>query len=332
MKGIDLLKKLSFPSILFIAGFFILYSAYSNDKEILLVNGESISKTYSSDYYIAGYMMLVAAILVAVMNMLNLARGAYLGLTAVLLLLTGFVGYRLIHSVTDDIKEANAINYMNTEIKQRMIDNRAALKQFRTENGKYPENLEELIAWVKEAFVWSVDSEGSVPLDKTFTEVITNPKHQRAALKAMGYRSAKDSDGKFRKWNDVDAKKLKTWYDNSEEGMQFKEDIPPFLINFRRDSTKVPMLQYLFDNDADRETRKVFGSKLPFTVDSMNIVPFSDGREFWFKSDTMVINKEDTIKLNVFELKDSEPIILGDTLIMGSMTQSKDNGNWEVQQ
>lgn len=332
MKGIDLLKKLSFPAILFIAGFFILYSAYANNKEILLVSGDAISKSFSSDYYIAGWMLVASSFLVAVMNIMNFGRGAYIGISVLLVLLTIFVGYRLMHSVTDDIKESRIINQMNTEIKQRMIDNRAALKQYKSEFGKYPENLDELIAWTKEAFVWQVDSEGAVQLDKTITEVITNPKHQRAALKAMGYKSAKDSDGKFRKWNDVDAKKLKTWYETSEEGKMYADQMPPELRNFRRDSSKVPMLDYLYNNDTDRETRKVFGSKIPFNIDSMKVVPFSKGREYWFKSDTMVVTKQDTNKLNVFELKDSEPIILGDTLIMGSLRQPKDNGNWEVQQ
>ncbi|GAB4378581.1 MAG: hypothetical protein Kow0075_08680 [Salibacteraceae bacterium] len=88
----------------------------------------------------------------------------------------------------------------------------------------------------------------------------------------------------------------------------------------KRDTVYVPVLDSLFGK------RHSEGRAHPFVLDSLRYVPFTDGAEFELEAGFV---ERSSVKVPVFEARDSKPFDRRHVLKVGSMTEPKTNGNWE---
>jgi hypothetical protein len=317
--------KILFPSILIITGLFVLYLVGSENESVKLIDGSEVQKVHPVNFITGAILLTMAGIIGIVINFVNLNKVLVIVLSVFLLVASLIPIYLGVSSVYDEIEITKKNNDMNTEIKQNMVDLRNALKIYRSEYDRYPTTLDSLIYFIRTASYTNVVTKGSgqIPYEKAISERYDSTDTDgKLRLRVLGMKNS----GDFSKWDDEKAMKLKNYYLNNNK----MDQMPYFLKNFTIDTLETPMLVYLYLNDDDIKAREVFGAKLPFDLESLKYVPYSEQREFYFKSCDSVVSKDEVYDLNVYILKDMKPIIPGDTLKLGSLNSTSDIGSWEI--
>lgn len=209
-----------------------------------------------------------------------------------------YVDYK---AVKDEIDLIAKFDLIQRETKQRLKDIRDAEVEFRNIHGHFTSDWDSLKNFVANENALIINRKGDVP-EKITLEM----------AKFLGYKEIPE-----KVISEVEAWKL------AQAGM---------ISGFERDTTYEPVMKKIFQSDKYMAKRV---SEYPFSVDSLDIMPFSGGKQF--KLEAGIINRNN-INVAVFEAGQPEPLVLttGDgrklkaplPLIVGSMVDPTTNGNW----
>lgn len=154
----DLLKKLALPLIFILFSVILIYVGVSGDQ--------------NSQFLIASGVIGVIGI-VALLNSLELtSKPISLGIGAVLIVLTVWVGYLDFKSIKDPIDFNNEKIRRYKHIVQRLKDLRTAQLAYKSENGVYCNSLDTLLMFVKQDSFTVVKAIGFVPDSLTEEEAL----------------------------------------------------------------------------------------------------------------------------------------------------------------
>jgi len=197
-------------------------------------------------------------------------------------------------SVKDRIALQSKYDYIRNHVKQGLIDLRDVQVEYKKVKGKYAENFDSLFYFIENEKTFDIKKEGFTPEGKIGEEYWAK----------LGY---KKTDGDF-------FSKIESW----------DEDEATRAGIITKDTIWKPLVEKLFDLESKTQRNRVF----PFVVDSLPYVRgYKKGTlQFVMQADTLTDGSP------VFLAKEPAPFhIIGkdqDTLQIGSLTDTKTNGNW----
>lgn len=145
----DILKKLALPLIFILFSVILIYIGVTDDQ--------------NAQFIIASGVIGVIGI-VALINALELtSKPISLGIGAVLIALTVWIGYMDFKSIKDPIDFNNEKIRRYTHVVQRLKDLRTAQLAYKTEKGVYANSLDTLLMFVKQDSFRVVKAVGFVP-------------------------------------------------------------------------------------------------------------------------------------------------------------------------
>lgn len=238
------LKKYSIPALFFILGIMMLVIGVSQNQgsmfmmaAVLMFVAGILSIMYSSGKFKAGIIYIL---------------GIGAGIAAAITLYFSYVS-------VEETSTYNA-NYVKCKnlAKQNLEDIRYIQKAYAEANGKYADNWEDLLDFVKNGTVPFVETEGSVPSRRVTPEenkflYTNNPPIDNNMTEEEAYRLSKWKNGPM--WE-----------------TDFK--------NFRRDTVQISLYKSKFQNKSYISSRAKAGF-YKFSADSLPYIPFTGAREKW---------------------------------------------------
>jgi hypothetical protein len=276
--------------IVIILGSFMLY--IGSQVEVL-PSGEELKQNALFNY--GGAALLFAGIIsvLYVANFIN--RTIHMVLMFILLPLSvGILGYYNYRSIQDEIEFQKLIALHKKEKIQRLKDLRDAQIEYKTVHGHYANDFDSLKIFIRQGQTPIVNRIGDIPE----TSVLTKEQWEAAGYKERPTAMISDKDA---------------WV-IAQAGL---------LPGFRRDTTWKPVMEKLFMSEEAVLSRK---SMYPFSIDSIDIVPFTGGKmQFIMKVDKIDKNG---VLMPVILIKEPNPLVKGDTLQIGSIEEVSTSGNW----
>jgi hypothetical protein len=155
--------------------------------------------------------------------------------------------------IAKDVATINSWNMMDSDIKARILDIKEAELAFKEANGKYTNNMDELINFIYTGKKMTIKKDGPVP-DRKITE------EERAAI----YGDDRPIDFKM---TEIEAHAIVKKMGPFNEGHD--------LFGFQRDTAYIPVLDAIFHDPKYIENRDKTGCRLQFNADSLRYVPYS---------------------------------------------------------
>jgi hypothetical protein len=165
-------------------------------------------------------------------------------------IVSGFLLYKDYTTVNDDVVFMKEFDKVDRDIRARMQDIKAAEVAYKEFYGRYTNNLDTLIAFVKNGKKMSVPNIGTLP-GRTITP------EERDYI----YGDNRPID---RLMTDAEANKL-----------AHSPNPPADLVGFSRDTIYLPVLDAIFYDAKYKETRSKVDPSTPFHPDSLRYVPHS---------------------------------------------------------
>ncbi len=221
----------------------------------------------------------------------------FINKTIALILMVVFLGasavfaYIDVRSISETIeyREKKAIIY--ADVIQRLKDIRTAEKAYKNKYGEYTSDYDRLVNFITSDSIPKIKSYGMRP-DTIDTDA--------EAIHLGVMISMPDS---LRGLSDEEIK---------ASGLVI------------RDTSYIPVMTDLFPNDSMALAERV--NNLPFILDSLAIVPFSNGKsKFTLATDMIDVSG---VKRPVIKVQDSRPFDPTDTLFFGSLQETNTNGSW----
>ncbi len=260
------------------------------------VKPDEVTDIKQTSRFLYGGVAILGMGVITLLYMLDIINRMVHFILSVLLLVITVV---LAVTTFDSVKETVDLRDQKVEtdllVKQGLSDLRDIQLSYKKKYGVYAKSFSELTQYIKHdslPYIQDVWSQG-------YSEVpdgrITNPEH----IALLGYDVIRDE----KKLNDYDE----------------EECIKIGILD--KDTSYYPVMEELFTGPDAINKERAF----VFDADQMKYVPMSDNVEFSMKVDTLDNGNW------VFEIRDPapfDPFNSKDTLIVGSMKESKTSGNW----
>ena len=287
-----LFKKYSVPVLLIIIGLALLIVGLANNQ--------------GSTFMLSAVLMFVAAGLSLLYSsgklktMMLVVFGVLAGLVAIVLLSISWT------EVSSEMKEQAKVDLMQKTAKQNLEDIIYIQKVYQERNGVFAGTWEELIDFVKNGKVDYINSEGSVPSRK-----------YDAAERSYLYGDNRAIDVNM---TELEAYRLSKW----QAGPNWEKDFN----NFKRDTTKVSLIQSKFQSKPYLEARKLTGVG-PFYPDSLRFIPFTKGKREWNLKTKDSLDVGDGVKAPAVRVKGILPFTK-EEMFFGSLTSPNQlDASWQ---
>ncbi len=293
-----LLKKYSIPALFFVLGI------------MMLVIG--VSKNQGSMFMMAAVLMFIAGIL-----SIGYSSGKFKsGVVYILGIGAGIAAAVTLYFSYLSVEETATYNtnYVTCKslAKQNLEDIRYIQKAYADLNGKFADNWEDLVGYVKNGTVPFIDAEGTVP-----SRILTQDENK------FLYSDNRPTDNNM---TEEEAYRLSKWQAGPNWGKDFK--------NFKRDTVQVSLSKTKFQSKAYTASRKKSGFH-KFSADSLPYIPFTGARTKW-KLETKDSVQVGESKLPAIRVSGMIPFanIKGknddkEEMFFGSLSTNDTSGSWE---
>ncbi|MFN3341642.1 MAG: hypothetical protein ACK40M_03035 [Flavobacteriales bacterium] len=200
----------------------------------------------------------------------------------------GYLDYK---SIMDEVEYRERVAMVNRETQQRLKDIRDAQVEFRAMYNRYAPSFDSLRWFIQEGRAMVINRLGDVP-DKLSEE----------QFKFLGYKEHPE-----KMISEVEAWKL------AKAGL---------LPNFNRDTTYNSVMEKIFLSNKALANRD---SDYKFSVDSLDVAPYSGGMKFTMETGMI---KKNNIDVPVLLIVEPNPFDKDKPLTVGSLTDVTTNGNW----
>lgn len=281
-------KKLLFPLIIIVFGLMLVIKGASADPDTEIMQTKG---------FLYGGLSILAMGIITVLYMLEIInRIVHLGLMVILFIVTVWLTIRTVTSVKDTITKIELKKTTDKFVQQGLSDIRDIQVSFKKKYGKYAVNFAQLSAFLQKDSIMDVIKSFSPDYPNGMPEGnIVNPEH----IKILGYDPIKN-EREMEEYDDEEAIKV---------GIMIS------------DTTWTPVMNVLFSSKEALEKERTF----MFEPGNIAKVPMNDTATFIMAADTL----DDGTP--VFMAKDPfpyDPFNKKDTLMIGSLKESKTTGNW----
>lgn len=237
------------PSVFLIIGLLLLKMALV-PAEIELNNGKMMPVEQSPLFLYGALFFVVGSCIWFIYLFGVINTGIGYGLMLVLAAGSAYLLYQDYKTVSDDVRYQAEYEKMDRDIKARMYDIKEAQVAFREYNKYFTSNLDSLILFVKTGKKMSVPNIGSLPERRMTPE---------------------ERDYVYRDNRPID--KLMT--EQEAHAIAKGPNPPADLLNFKRDTIYLPVLDAIFYDERFIERRDKFGAQIGFYPDSLKYVPYT---------------------------------------------------------
>lgn len=287
-----------------------------------------VSFSQNSQYTYGGLGLLVCAVLMFLFigNVIN--RKLTMILVPVFAITAVIMIYLTNKSISKLDKYNSARENAYTETKQRFLDIRAALLQYKEDNQKYPESLEDLVEYIKTGDTYFVLADGDVPANRFFTaeEAFLYFHHGKKDYPIDG--DSTEFKAEVKAWSDTT---LITYGD-----LKFDVSSSLFFDIISRDTVRTPVKEKLFTGP----TAQKRNSEMAFSEDSLTKMAYFDIPFVYRTAKILDVEaSNDSIKKykHRFEVRLKSPMFKYNNdneceqridLRLGSLHEDKTTGNW----
>jgi len=301
----DFVKRYLLSIAILLASVYLIYNGLKQQK--LGDEGEVLRQTQL--YLFAGIALLIAGVVSLLYVSDLIKKMPHMALTYVIfpLIIVALVVFSFT-SVKGDIDFDSVKKVQYREIKQNLKDLRDAQLEYRNKHKKFASTMDSLIYFIKNEEINQISKNGAVP-DEVTREY---------------------ADYLFGEGEDIPQ-----FIDEEQTWLLAQSGQFPELVDFRRDTNQVKVLEKVFLNEKAMKKRKRL-SDLPFNVDSLRYVPFSNGKvEFQLQAGSITKGNGEVPVFRIFDPNPMKFTLLDpekaakDTLIIGSLEKAMTNGNWD---
>jgi hypothetical protein len=222
----------------------------------------------------------------------------------VMVLMVGISGYVLwqdFSTIKTDVDYNDRYEKADKDIQARMGDLKSAQIAYKEFNGTYTNSVDDLIDFVKNGKKMTILKMGSVPERKITPE-------ERDLI----YGDDRPID------------KLMTETE-AHAIVRMSETIPTDLEGFRRDTSYVPVMEAIFENEKYIENREKTGCLLAFHPDSLKYVPYSS---LMVEMDTASVEKGE-LKVPTLQINMQHPMDTAKMYQIGDINDNHLRENWK---
>lgn len=279
-------------AILVVFGLFFLFKYLSGDE----IETQPIEMLWSA-------LILIALGVIAAPDVLQkIGKKATMIMLAVGLLLSGYLVSAVYFSIDDEIVFQEKKIRVDELTKRRLVDIRSAQEAYEEANGKYTNNFDTLIEWVKKPAVAIPYSSGTY-----YTDTMSEQSYYE--------------QGFVLTLAEVDSIALASGYTPDEFSDLISEDGTAYKV---RDNIFTSFFEENFTNEK-RAAKKL----PPVDLDSLPFTP-SSGERFMMKTSTI---ENGGVTLPTILVQDPTPFgrekVVKDTLRFGNLDEPNTDGNWK---
>lgn len=292
------ISRFLWPTIFFVSGILLLRMAMVpvehelNNGEILVVKQDSLF-LYGALFFIVGSIIWYLYLFGVLNNLIGFIVMGIMGIASAYLL------YQDYFVIKKDVDYIARYEMIDTDIKARMLDIKAAESAYKEFHKKYTSNLDTLIWFVKNGKKMTVPNHGKLPERRLTTEEI-----------AYIYGDNRPAD------------KLMT--DQEANALAHSPNPPADLIGFSRDTVYRPVLDAIFYDEKYITNRNKLEASLDFHPDSLRYVPHTN---ILVKLDTGSVSKGD-FKVPTLQIQMIHPMDSLKVYQIGDLYDNHLRDNW----
>lgn len=291
-----LLKKYSIPAIFFLIGIVMIFFG--------------ISRSQDSTFMIAAIMMFAAGLVSVLYSSGNLKPS----FVYIIGIVAGIAAAFTLYMSYKSVDETNTYNKNYAMCKNLSIQNlqdiRYVQKKYYEQNGKYIDNWDDLVKYVKTGTIPSVVSVGVVPNDKITRE---------ECKYLYGDNRAIDNN-----MTEEEAYRLSKWTEGPRYATMFS--------GFKRDTVQVSLMDTKFKSNSYVKAREIAGFPA-FSPDSLPFIPFTGAREKWTMevADSVMMGDAKVAAIHVEGLMPFSKVqgTANEKISFGKITSNDTAGSWE---
>ncbi len=244
------IKRFIWPVIFLFTGFYLL-SIATETQNIELNNGTIMAVKQSSWFLWASLLWILGTVIWTLYLLGVIKTMVGYGIMVVMLTLGIVVLYKDYDIIAYDVEQLSTWNMMDGDIKARMNDIKEAELAYKEANGRYTNNMDELIDFVRTGTKMTIKKIGALPERKPTPEEY---KLIYGDNRAIDYNMT-----------EIEAYAI----------VKKSAVVPEDLVGFLRDTAFIPVLDAIFNDPKYIENRDKSGCDLAFHPDSLRYVPYS---------------------------------------------------------
>ena len=249
----------------------------------------------TNGFLYGGLAILLMGIITLLYILEIINRTVHLVLMAVLFCSTLGLGIMTINSVNDTIAEMDLKEKTDNFIKQGLSDIRDIQVEYKKKYGLYTSSFSSLKSFLLNDSIMDILRSNGDDYPNGMPDGRVSLEHGES----LGYDPIRDD----------------ALYESYDESEALKVGI------FINDTIWRPVMSVIFDNESALKKEREF----MFEVSNLSNVPLSDSSNFLMFADTLDGGTPVFLVKNPYPF---DPFNTKDTLMMGSMTESKNTGNW----
>lgn len=296
-------SKYLLPGLFLCVGFYLLSIAVVPKEEVL--NNDEILKVPQSPLFMYAALLFLLGGVVWLLYVMGLIKSLIGRIVMVLMIgLSAYVLYQNYKTVNKDVVFNNSFEKTENDIIARILDIKSAQIAYKQSTGLYTNSMDDLIEFVKTGKKMVIKKEGSVP-ERTISP------DERDLI----YGDDRPIDNLM---TEVEAWLI----------LDRSENPPSDLDKFVRDTTYVPVIKAIFEDETYLETRKKTECRLDFHPDSLRYVPYTKDL---VAMDTGFLSKGDSgeIKVPTLEVLMIHPMDTSKIYKIGAKDDSHLQENWK---
>ena len=294
-----LLKKYSIPVLFSIIGIALIIVSFTSEQP--------------REFTFAAFIIFFTSILLF-LSVSGKAPNKITNIIGVIsFLLASTTLYFAVNTVDETVEHQNSYKQMKALSIRNLKDVQTAQKDYKSKYKTYASNWEELIYFIENDSIPTIERKGSVP-NRKITE------KERDYLIQFGlYKRNQAIDNKM---TDLEAYYLS------------KSDMcPPELITFKRDTVNVSFIETMFTKNSGYMTERKQNNFGKFNAQKLRFIPFTDNKKVWDMDTVMVASSSDTS--TYFRLEGILPFVENEgstekeLMTLGSLGDNNLSGSWE---
>jgi hypothetical protein len=294
-----LVKKYSIPMLFSIVGIALIIVSFTEEQP--------------SAFIFASFIIFLTSILLFLSVSGKVSNKITNIIGTVSFLLAGTTLYFAVGTVDETVNHQNSYKQMKALSIRNLKDVQTAQKDYKAKYKTYTANWEELIYFIENDSIPTIERKGSVP-NRKINEA------ERDYLIQFGlYKRNQAIDNKM---TDLEAYYLS------------KSDIcPPELITFKRDTINVSFIETMFTKNSGYMTERKQNNFGKFNAKKLKFIPQTEDKKVWDMDTVMIATSTDTssyLRLEgVLPFVENEGSTEKELMTMGSLEDNNLSGSWE---
>ena len=294
-----LLKKYSIPGLFSIVGIALIIVSFTGEQP--------------TEFTFASFIIFFTSILLFLSVSGKVSNKITNIIGVISFLLAGTTLFFAIDTVDATVEHQNSYKQMKALSIRNLKDVQTAQKDYKAKYKTYASNWEELIFFIENDSIPTIERKGSVP-NRKITEV------ERDYLIQFGlYKRNQAIDNKM---TDLEAYYLS------------KSDIcPPELITFKRDTINVSFIETMFTKNSGYITERKQNNFGKFNAQKLRFIPYTDYKKAWDMDTVMIASATDTsthFRLEgILPFVENEGSTEKELMTLGSLSDNNLSGSWE---